>query len=91
MKDILSLHSQFFQHFVCFVFFFVFQAKIKFPIYLSQRAYFFRKKFRGKYGRRDKFSRRREKTVTETEKLVVYLQKNGKIIVSVTLNSVAPL
>ena len=35
-----------------------------------------------------------EKTVPETGKLVVYLQKkkkNGKIIVSVTVNSVAPL
>jgi len=33
-----------------------------------------------------------EKTVTATGKLVVYLQKqNGKIIVSVTVNSVAPL
>ena len=44
-----------------------------------------------KYGRWDKFSRRREKTVTETEKLVVYLQKKWKIIVSVTVNSVALL
>ena len=36
------------------------------------------KNFREKYGRWDKFSRRREKTVTETEKLVVFLQKKWR-------------
>ena len=50
-----------------------------------------RKNFWIKYGRWDKFSRRREKVVTETEKFVGYLQKNRKIIVSVTVISAAPL
>ena len=50
------------------------------------------KKFREKYGRWDKFSRRKEKTVPKTKKLgCLFTKKNGKIIVLVTVNSVVSL
>ena len=49
------------------------------------------KKFSAKYGRWDKFSRRRENGHWDRKIGCLFTKKNGKIIVSVTVNSVASL